>query len=132
MTGKRLLTLIGLFLTLGCRGQAPNARSLQPINPQAVLSFPVAFNGADQEGKVTVKWRSDGVPLDTYLVLDKDSDEVTALLRHGQSAEDRVLAKAEGKGAATLTATTPAEGGIHLVVRNRSDKQALVRWEVSP
>lgn len=131
MATARLILCIGLLsLMAGCRGQAPNAQSRQNVGPHAVATFPVTVNGADKEVTLTVTLRSEGVPVEAYLVLEKDSREVTELLRNGQPAGNRILAKAEGKGA-KLTVATPARSGIYIVIRNPSDKQAIVTWEVS-
>jgi hypothetical protein len=128
----RFLALFGLvFLMTGCRSHAPNSHSRQIVGPHAVVAFPVAVNGADKEVSMAVKFHSDGPLLDVYLVLDKDSQKLTDRLNNGQPAGDLELIGMNGQKVGTLLATVPANSGIHIVIRNRSEEQATVTWEMS-
>lgn len=120
------LVVGSLLLTGGCQ-RVHQERTAQ-VEPGNVYVLTVDAPRSDQQ--VTVTAASPGVPINVYLVLEKDVEEARQALDRDKKPA-RPLAAQEKTESATLQATVPAQNGYAVVLTSAAGKKAEVKLHLA-
>jgi hypothetical protein len=116
-----LLAWAALLLT-GCASRLNDNRTVT-IEPQS--THEVIYSAPKQDQKVTIEVSSQGVPVNAYLVLEKEKGAAKSAL-DANRAPEKPLAMKEKFQTGTLEATVPAGAEFVLLLTADSGKGAQV------
>lgn len=91
----------------------------------------VIVSGTTSQQMVKVLVRTDGAPVDVYVVLERDQEALENQLGNQQQVTVQTLAKSEKIREGQIEATVPAGNGFAVVVVNNGTKKASVSLKVS-
>src|SRR5262249_19241928 len=104
------------FLAAGCQGRLNDERKIE--GPTGEVKA-VLHAGQQREKTVRVAVRSPGVPVDAYLVLEKDRPALVQRLERQDQKPENALAQALGVQDTTLEGRIPAGSAFAVVLVTR-------------
>jgi hypothetical protein len=128
-----LCTFLTLFVTAaGCGRQASlnieKDIELDGLGGDNIKSTIVS--AAQKEQKVSILVRTNAVPVNVFVVLEKDVDVLRGQLENDQTPTVNIIAKKEKLQEGTVEATIPAGSGFAVVLTNRGSKKAEVMLKI--